>query len=102
MIRRPPRSPLFPYPALFRSHPPPQQSVVVIDVGIADAGGKQGADPVDLALLLGDVRLDETTRMFAAQRARKLQLLRRRGRSEEHTPELQSPCNLACRLLLEK
>src|SRR5256885_11223755 len=71
MIRRPPRSTLFPYTTLFRSHPdtfslwqtsPPQRPPAQ-DRAIERTGG---------------------------------------GRSEEHTSELQSPCNLVCRLLLEK
>src|SRR5256885_7493384 len=87
MIRRPPRSTLFPYTTLFRS---------VRDVGAAldahgahllDApldGGREGALEGQLTLFVGG---DEA-------------VLRRR--SEEHTSELQSPCNLVCRLLLEK
>src|SRR5256885_11514980 len=76
MIRRPPRSTLFPYTTLFRSH---------------------GADEVDV------VRHEEAVTGFA-----KPGVLRFQGaghaavRSEEHTSELQSPCNLVCRLLLEK
>src|SRR5256885_6970552 len=66
MIRRPPRSTLFPYTTLFRS----------LAIGLAsattgpaeDSGGADGGEE----------------------------------RSEEHTSELQSPCNLVCRLLLEK
>src|SRR2546426_8322862 len=66
MIRRPPRSTLFPYTTLFRSkHLTAQMS------RSAPGGGWD---------------LDELKRM----------------RSEEHTSELQSPCNLVCRLLLEK
>src|SRR2546426_3716477 len=82
MIRRPPRSTLFPYTTLFRS---------------------TDGDRADLATLLD---------AFAAARRQAVALLgglddagwRREGvsRSEEHTSELQSPCNLVCRLLLEK
>src|ERR1022692_5192412 len=61
MIRRPPRSTLFPYTTLFRS---------VVHHGIFPGGG----------------------------RGHRVAL----SRSEEHTSELQSPCNLVCRLLLEK
>src|SRR5256885_12196507 len=67
MIRRPPRSTLFPYTTLFRSL---QRLSAEEDRGVTDADDRrvQGRD----------------------------------SRSEEHTSELQSPCNLVCRLLLEK
>src|SRR2546426_7082903 len=67
MIRRPPRSTLFPYTTLFRSLPknPPAQDFLTLGTA-ADQRGFH------------------------------------RARSEEHTSELQSPCNLVCRLLLEK
>src|SRR5256885_12010754 len=67
MIRRPPRSTLFPYTTLFRSAPL-----------------RQGAPACE------------------AESALAHPLHRVRRRSEEHTSELQSPCNLVCRLLLEK
>src|SRR5256885_8406918 len=85
MIRRPPRSTLFPYTTLFRSH---------ID------GFNRFRSPaldVDAQRLIG-----------CCQRGRQRDLreilhrLSVEGRSEEHTSELQSPCNLVCRLLLEK
>src|SRR2546426_3791409 len=76
MIRRPPRSTLFPYTTLFRSH---------------------GAHPFGLRLELGHAFRD------AAELGRQAVGLRAHvSRSEEHTSELQSPCNLVCRLLLEK
>src|SRR5256885_4778333 len=96
MIRRPPRSTLFPYTTLFRSQvlgqrrggrevrDPDERSVVgdgemtVHAVGHDGAVGVPGLEP----------RLEDR---FAHHR-----------RSEEHTSELQSPCNLVCRLLLEK
>src|ERR1022692_5145757 len=62
MIRRPPRSTLFPYTTLFRSK----------------HGGRQAG-----------LRADRSGHLVGL-------------RSEEHTSELQSPCNLVCRLLLEK
>src|SRR5256885_12320775 len=65
MIRRPPRSTLFPYTTLFRS----------IDLAVIGPGDL--ATSINKRGLLDD-------------------------RSEEHTSELQSPCNLVCRLLLEK
>src|SRR5256885_11724455 len=80
MIRRPPRSPLFPYPPPFRSRTrrvPPRLSRLATDVR---GGGDAAGDP----------------------RAERGDLERRGLRSEEHTSELQSPCNLVCRLLLEK
>src|SRR5256885_2885069 len=71
MIRRPPRSTLFPYTTLFRS-----LRALLAQPGIERAIERDdhlaAADPGD------------------------------RERSEEHTSELQSPCNLVCRLLLEK
>src|SRR5256885_3264845 len=75
MIRRPPRSTLFPYTTLFRS-----------------AGSASIA-----------VRFRTTPLLPAPdQSCSPPQCRRRRARSEEHTSELQSPCNLVCRLLLEK
>src|SRR2546426_5775844 len=73
MIRRPPRSTLFPYTTLFRSVNITLQRGAAIAGRITDEFG----DPVPRA---------SVTVM----------------RSEEHTSELQSPCNLVCRLLLEK
>src|SRR5256885_17249672 len=82
MIRRPPRSTLFPYTTLFRSvdtnhdlstrivtHAPGDKVVLTI---------QRGSSSIQVTLTLGTLR------------------------SEEHTSELQSPCNLVCRLLLEK
>src|SRR5256885_5680490 len=82
MIRRPPRSTLFPYTTLFRSAQRRLQldglQQQLLDLGQqAQAGigdGQPSATDAGLRLL----------------------------RSEEHTSELQSPCNLVCRLLLEK
>src|ERR1022692_2609793 len=65
MIRRPPRSTLFPYTTLFRS-------------GVSDRLVRRVADDADA------------------------HHPRHSHRSEEHTSELQSPCNIVCRLLLEK
>src|SRR5258708_31830215 len=92
MIRRPPRSTLFPYTTLFRSA---VEGVDGIYVG-----------PRDLSLALGcaldphdPVLRKELERIWsAAQREREVP----GPRSEEHTSELQSPDHLVCRLLLEK
>src|SRR5688500_19127224 len=93
MTRHPPRSTLFPYTTLFRSHEqqaagddeeeaPPFAHRVVVEAG----GHAQGDD--------------------AQEHPRQLPFEEQPGRavvrSEEHTSELQSPCNLVCRLLLEK
>src|SRR5256885_10531879 len=78
MIRRPPRSTLFPYTTLFRS-----------DARKIRAGASGGAE----------------ARIEFQRRGRELLQQASEGlneRSEEHTSELQSPCNLVCRLLLEK
>src|SRR5258708_9465909 len=90
MIRRPPRSTLFPYTTLFRSHP------VLRLEREGDAEGPQGHGRVLLRALQD----------AAAERHDGLPPRRRpalaRSRSEEHTSELQSPDHLVCRLLLEK
>src|SRR3989454_4543752 len=79
MIRRPPRSTLFPYTTLFRSN----GMHVVLGDGNALPFGPKSVDVVIASQVLHH-------------------LPRERARSEEHTSELQSPCNLVCRLLLEK
>src|SRR2546426_8951692 len=81
MIRRPPRSTLFPYTTLFRS----ALRLAPESLAAADAFG--------------------TTPDARRQCRDRIAALRYDGvftRSEEHTSELQSPCNLVCRLLLEK
>src|SRR5256885_8603502 len=78
MIRRPPRSTLFPYTTLFRSlgvEILTSSGHTFVISSVSDCGGK-------LATTVGGP--------FGVTR------------SEEHTSELQSPCNLVCRLLLEK
>src|SRR5256885_9649505 len=101
MIRRPPRSTLFPYTTLFRSaaegfehfqraHYPRQkqfslegsESLVVLLKTVVEKAAQHGVEDIVLGL---------------PHRGR-LNMMR----SEEHTSELQSPCNLVCRLLLEK
>src|SRR3712207_8924897 len=83
MIRRPPRSTLFPYTTLFRSRRPQR-------LGRAVAALPPPGGPLHPARPAGAPR-----RPLAAA-------LRRPGRSEEHTSELQSRQYLVCRLLLEK
>src|SRR5256885_7217161 len=90
MIRRPPRSTLFPYTTLFRSQIPDlprtnnglEQSFGSVRRSERRATGRRGAVPG--LVVHGAVRVQAALR------------------SEEHTSELQSPCNLVCRLLLEK
>src|SRR5688572_32283037 len=95
MIRRPPRSTLFPYTTLFRS----------LEVG-----------RLTLRELVAQVRIDDGTRRLHSLQAAEAELSdvkvhgpltssreqKEHSRSEEHTSELQSQSNLVCRLLLEK
>src|SRR5256885_6451874 len=95
MIRRPPRSTLFPYTTLFRSP-------------CFDEGGCMGGrrpknsgytifgqcDDHTVELVKQIARMPRNARDFPRNPVK--------IRSEEHTSELQSPCNLVCRLLLEK
>src|SRR2546426_1925121 len=87
MIRRPPRSTLFPYTTLFRSRRPHTDPV--------DPGPTVRTVLAALATTLGLVA--GLVPSAAASGTIRVAL-----RSEEHTSELQSPCNLVCRLLLEK
>src|SRR5687767_15752684 len=91
MIRRPPRSTLFPYTTLFRSE--------AAQAGDGDAAGGLG----EQALALGQ-QADALDDLFVADgRAGAVGLRHRlQRRSEEHTSELQSLAYLVCRLLLEK
>src|SRR4051812_49887698 len=88
MIRRPPRSTLFPYTTLFRSAGAQQRRV-------QDVRAVRGGDEDDVVLHLEAVHLDE-------QLVERLLVEMDGFRSEEHTSELQSHVNLVCRLLLEK
>src|SRR5260370_25308022 len=80
MIRRPPRSTLFPYTTLFRSP---------VDLK------RQGRAEEHIALFYPDTQEERLALLRAMQR-------KSARRSEEHTSELQSHLNLVCRLLLEK
>src|SRR5256885_13112113 len=83
MIRRPPRSTLFPYTTLFRSGGTESR--------LGSIAGRVGPGHRSGGLLGGG--LGALLAVHGEQGAQ---------RSEEHTSELQSPCNLVCRLLLEK
>src|SRR2546422_7845263 len=87
MIRRPPRSTLFPYTTLFRSWSPSGQHIA--SAGTIDSSVQVwDANTGNLAIVPG----------FAIYPAEQ----RQNQRSEEHTSELQSRLHLVCRLLLEK
>src|SRR2546422_8575940 len=87
MIRRPPRSTLFPYTTLFRSH---RVQARGRGVGIADVLGQQ--------VVVGQAEQPGVTPVAGVI----LLLVHHQERSEEHTSELQSRLHLVCRLLLEK
>src|SRR2546430_7521290 len=93
MIRRPPRSTLFPYTTLFRSHGPAQADLRSEPHSHSDWRRylSKGAVP-------GVVREARSREDPSGSR----HLRGNPGRSEEHTSELQSQSNLVCRLLLEK
>src|SRR3712207_7694594 len=95
MIRRPPRSTLFPYTTLFRSH------------GFVLTGERAGADglletSVPGIYAAGDVRSGSVKRCATAVGEGAMVVRFVHERSEEHTSELQSRQYLVCRLLLEK
>src|SRR3989454_2731060 len=104
MIRRPPRSTLFPYTTLFRSHGttmvflalmPLSASffnyIVPLQIGARDVAFPRLNAFSYWVFLLGGLFLNASWLVGKSV-----------DRSEEHTSELQSPCNLVCRLLLEK
>src|SRR5256885_3683574 len=102
MIRRPPRSTLFPYTTLFRS--------LLEDIILPSKSIEHGFETYVVELASGDI----ANGIMSAQTAATITLRQEQGRatviarqdiksmrvrSEEHTSELQSPCNLVCRLL---
>src|SRR2546430_13389922 len=105
MIRRPPRSTLFPYTTLFRSHRPDARDFLLAHVQEARAVRRQqplvqaGAVVVAVQLVAGEREVCVGVR---AVDDRLDAPVPRDLRSEEHTSELQSQSNLVCRLLLEK
>src|SRR5256885_11485812 len=90
MIRRPPRSTLFPYTTLFRS------PIKIQLGGRLTKGLGAGANPN----IGRDAALEDTEKIIEVLEG--ADMVFSVSRSEEHTSELQSPCNLVCRLLLEK
>src|SRR2546430_11179734 len=100
MIRRPPRSTLFPYTTLFRSLDAPaggghccraMRPMFLSEVERRDPAGPYA--PVITELRAAGLPVPQIMHLFAYKPDR---------RSEEHTSELQSQSNLVCRLLLEK
>src|SRR5256885_8291282 len=94
MIRRPPRSTLFPYTTLFRS------KITTVE-GLAQNGK---LTPVQQAFIEQDALMCGfcTPGFIISVTALLKKSPHPNARSEEHTSELLSPCNLVCRLLLEK
>src|SRR2546426_9300424 len=93
MIRRPPRSTLFPYTTLFRS----------VNSGFNKHGrGGFKASGLIPGLARTISRSESLKSFLTGLTASSDNSVRNDLRSEEHTSELQSPCNLVCRLLLEK
>src|SRR5437016_10784102 len=97
MIRRPPRSTLFPYTTLFRSNP-----LCIVE----QPDGKEALLAVDTKMSLDDNALYRHPNIHAMRDLAEEPPLEieasKYNRSEEHTSELQSLTNLVCRLLLEK
>src|SRR5256885_10570040 len=97
MIRRPPRSTLFPYTTLFRSARIYAKFVYLREVSCALSPLRCPFDVWGP----GGFRLTALENPSSSD-VEAIEPLTRGMRSEEHTSELQSPCNLVCRLLLEK
>src|SRR5256885_7954191 len=97
MIRRPPRSTLFPYTTLFRSIP-----ISTLKL----RSSTRSTPPACLRSARSRTRTNSSLRFLKNRPSSRseefVRVLERAERSEEHTSELQSPCNLVCRLLLEK
>src|SRR5690242_20988652 len=99
MIRRPPRSTLFPYTTLFRS------KAVAARLALSEKSPNSSTNRgalaecyANLAKALGPSDHNDALKQYSNA----IELLERLTRSEEHTSELQSHVNLVCRLLLEK
>src|SRR5256885_12907716 len=90
MIRRPPRSTLFPYTTLFRSHE--------VDVEVGGDRLCHGTEPPQHQQIEAEIHHRHQGWTGDGAAGTEVAIVR----SEEHTSELQSPCNLVCRLLLEK
>src|SRR2546430_8796833 len=94
MIRRPPRSTLFPYTTLFRSDVELHRGLANVKIDLA----RRAADVAEIRIR----HLAGTIHDAAHDRDLDAFEIEERARSEEHTSQLQSQSNLVCRLLLEK
>src|SRR2546422_8428058 len=90
MIRRPPRSTLFPYPPLFRSAPPPENRT------------RRPPPRVFISRHACRATRNVPNKLMRIASSHSVGSTSVTGRSEEHTSELQSRLHLVCRLLLEK
>src|SRR5256885_9365511 len=90
MIRRPPRSTLFPYTTLFRSRSGTPEARNPLYPKLPRRVTVRAVEDISYLSIESDLQLMSSTARTVTRR------------SEEHTSELQSPCNLVCRLLLEK
>src|SRR2546430_12230276 len=97
MIRRPPRSTLFPYTTLFRSMPR-----FVDSEGLSHRRDRAFSCDIGACMQLPDAANQAGHVDDVASRLTQVRKSKLAGRSEEHTSELQSQSNLVCRLLLEK
>src|SRR5256885_17260457 len=102
MIRRPPRSTLFPYTTLFRSLQvlDLEKRLTEFQLIVSDESDLLGAIGLHVEGKQGQLHSEAFTQpeqedRFRAQLWERMQIV---ARSEEHTSELQSPCNLVCRL----
>src|SRR5256885_3839574 len=94
MIRRPPRSTLFPYTTLFRSR--------TLAVGPNTFASGTGSQLPSFGTMTPGQAQSATSGLHVQGQSVGEGQNAAKDRSEEHTSELQSPCNLVCRLLLEK
>src|SRR5258708_25822696 len=92
MIRRPPRSTLFPYTTLFRST---VSKTIHVRIRYASTGIKSDKPGINVKITIGDRQEQHYCYTYQIPHISII-------RSEEHTSELQSPDHLVCRLLLEK
>src|SRR2546422_6605881 len=100
MIRRPPRSTLFPYTTLFRSHSVSKYeewpSISNSAIRLVSASARGGSTPPRYVWMTPSLRRTPVPGVWGTE------AIGRTLRSEEHTSELQSRLHLVCRLLLEK